>query len=114
MRVVRGAVSHANSQIIVHALTLNATAAMWDSHFRVGGATGTNLQEKDCPVGGSVNKNCMAASMLMHVTSKSSGYFENVWAWVADVRLLGLGETQHLPNVILSTTWTIQIGRAHV
>jgi glucan 1,3-beta-glucosidase len=22
--------------------------------------------------------------MLLHVTSKASGYFENVWAWVAD------------------------------
>ena len=58
---------------------------MWDSHFRVGGATGTNLQLSDCPAGASsVNKNCMAASLLMHVTSKASGYFENVWAWVAD------------------------------
>lgn len=60
-------------------------AAMWDSHFRVGGASGTNLQTSDCPPGASsINTKCMAASMLMHVTSKSSAYFENVWAWVAD------------------------------
>lgn len=60
-------------------------AAMWDSHFRVGGATGTNLQLAQCPTGATpVNKNCMAASMLLHVTSKASGYFENVWAWTAD------------------------------
>lgn len=26
----------------------------------------------------------MAAALVMHVTSQSSGYFENVWAWVAD------------------------------
>lgn len=26
----------------------------------------------------------MAASMLMHVTRDSSGYFENIWAWTAD------------------------------
>lgn len=26
----------------------------------------------------------MAASLLFHVTSKSSGYFENVWVWTAD------------------------------
>lgn len=58
---------------------------MWDSHFRVGGAAGTNLQLSNCPAGASsVNKNCMAASMLFHVTSKASGYFENVWAWTAD------------------------------
>ena len=58
---------------------------MWDSHFRVGGAYGTDLQLSDCPkLTGSVNKNCMAASLLFHVTSSASGYFENVWAWVAD------------------------------
>lgn len=60
-------------------------AAMWDSHFRVGGAAGTNLQLSDCPAGASsVNRNCMAASLLLHVTSQASGYFENVWAWTAD------------------------------
>jgi hypothetical protein len=26
----------------------------------------------------------MAAFMLLHITRESSGYFENVWAWVAD------------------------------
>ncbi|KAI0103923.1 pectate lyase superfamily protein-domain-containing protein [Nemania sp. FL0031] len=61
------------------------SAAMWDSHFRVGGAMGSNLQLADCPTGASsVNDNCKAASMLLHLTSSSSGYFENVWAWVAD------------------------------
>ena len=60
-------------------------AGMWDSHFRVGGASGTNLQLSNCPkLTGAVNKNCMAATMLFHVTSYASGYFENVWAWVAD------------------------------
>lgn len=58
---------------------------MWDSHFRVGGAEGTDLQLADCPTGtSSVNEDCMAASMLMHITSSASGYFENVWAWIAD------------------------------
>lgn len=58
---------------------------MWDSHFRVGGANGSDLQFADCPAGASsVNTNCMAASMLMHITSGASGYFENVWGWVAD------------------------------
>jgi glucan 1,3-beta-glucosidase len=60
------------------------SAAMWDSHFRVGGAAGTNLQLADCPSGTTINKNCIAASMLLHLTPQSSGYFENVWAWVAD------------------------------
>lgn len=57
---------------------------MWDCHFRVGGATGTDLQLGDCPKGTSVNTDCMAATMLLHVTETGSGYFENVWAWVAD------------------------------
>jgi hypothetical protein len=60
-------------------------AAMWDSHFRVGGAEGTNVQLADCPTGQTVvNTTCMAASLLLHITKDSSGYFENVWAWVAD------------------------------
>jgi glucan 1,3-beta-glucosidase len=58
---------------------------MWDSHFHVGGAANTSLQLGNCPAGAaSVKSACMAASMLMHVTAKASGYFENVWAWVAD------------------------------
>ena len=58
---------------------------MWDCHFRVGGAQGSNLQLSNCPASaGSVNNNCMAASLLLHLTPQSSGYFENVWAWVAD------------------------------
>lgn len=61
------------------------SAAMWDSHFRVGGATGSDLTVDDCPVtDGEVNKNCMSASLMMHMTENSSGYFENIWAWVAD------------------------------
>ncbi|KAI0410472.1 pectate lyase superfamily protein-domain-containing protein [Xylaria grammica] len=61
------------------------SAAMWDSHFRVGGAMGSDLQLADCPIGASsVNEKCKAASMLLHLTTSSSGYFENVWAWVAD------------------------------
>jgi hypothetical protein len=58
-------------------------AAMWDSHFRVGGAAGTDLTIKECPKFG-YNEKCIAASLLFHVTSKGSGYFENVWVWTAD------------------------------
>ncbi|KAI1076806.1 pectin lyase-like protein [Whalleya microplaca] len=66
----------------VHEST-QGSAAMWDSHFRVGGAAGSDLQLADCPVG-SFNENCMAASLLMHITSEASGYFENCWWWVSD------------------------------
>ncbi len=60
------------------------SAGMWDSHFRVGGAAGSDLQLANCPTGSGVNKKCMAAFMLMHMTKQSSGYFDNVWLWVAD------------------------------
>jgi hypothetical protein len=53
--------------------------AMWDCHFRVDGPIGSRLQLADCKLSGSINSNCKAASMLMHVTKSASGYFENVW-----------------------------------
>ncbi|KAI8255747.1 hypothetical protein K4K56_007772 [Colletotrichum sp. SAR 10_98] len=59
------------------------SAGLWDSHIRVGGAKGSNLQNAECPKTAQ-NKNCIAASMMMHMTEKSSGYLENVWMWVAD------------------------------
>jgi glucan 1,3-beta-glucosidase len=58
---------------------------MWDCHFRVGGAKGSQLQLMDCPkLSRSINPNCKAASMLMYITRSAPGYFENVWAWTAD------------------------------
>ncbi|KAF5648626.1 putative glucan 1 3-beta-glucosidase [Fusarium sp. NRRL 52700] len=53
--------------------------------MEVGGAAGTNLTIKDCPkLSGKVNPNCVAASLMLHLTSDSSGYFENGWIWTAD------------------------------
>ncbi|KAK3369519.1 putative glucan 1,3-beta-glucosidase precursor [Lasiosphaeria ovina] len=68
----------------VHEST-QGSAAMWDSHFRVGGAAGTNLQLADCPIGGTTPKAaCKAASLLLRVTGSASAYLDNVWAWTAD------------------------------
>lgn len=58
-------------------------AAMWDSHFRVGGAIGTDLDLSKCPKF-SNNAECIAASLMFRVTAQANGYFENVWAWVSD------------------------------
>jgi hypothetical protein len=56
-----------------------------DCHARVGGATGTKLNSADCPaIKNGIDPNCQGASMLMHVTKTASGYFENMWLWVAD------------------------------
>ncbi|KAK4120929.1 glycoside hydrolase family 55 protein [Parathielavia appendiculata] len=58
-------------------------AALWDSHIRVGGGIGTDLDIATCPKF-SENDVCICVSMLLHVTKQASGYFENFWAWVAD------------------------------
>ena len=56
-----------------------------DSHFRIGGAKGSRLTATDCPkLTGEVNQDCIAGSVLLHMTSSSSGYLENIWGWVAD------------------------------
>ncbi|KAK8023663.1 Pectin lyase fold/virulence factor [Apiospora rasikravindrae] len=59
------------------------TAALWDSHIRVGGGIGTDLDVATCPKF-SHNDACICVSMLLHITKQASGYFENFWAWVAD------------------------------
>ncbi|KAL2167137.1 hypothetical protein VTG60DRAFT_1656 [Thermothelomyces hinnuleus] len=61
----------------------HGAAGMWDTHIRVGGALGSELDHANCPKLG-YSEACITASLLLHVTPKSSGYFENVWAWVAD------------------------------
>lgn len=67
-------------------------AGMWDVHFRVGGAAGTNLQSAQCTKGSTTaNPSCYGAGMLLHVTSSASAYLENVWAWTADHDLDGSG-----------------------
>lgn len=60
------------------------SVGMWDAHFRVGGAIGTELQLAQCPPQPEIPTECIAATMMMHLTNTSNGYFENVWAWVAD------------------------------
>ncbi|KAK2013597.1 pectin lyase-like protein [Colletotrichum eremochloae] len=59
------------------------SAALWDSHIRVGGGIGTDLDVANCPKFG-YNEACISVSMLLHVTNLGSGYFENFWAWIAD------------------------------
>jgi hypothetical protein len=61
------------------------SAGLWDCHGRVGGATGTDLTPAECPASTSgIDPGCSAASLMMHLTSKASGYFENMWLWGAD------------------------------
>jgi hypothetical protein len=60
------------------------SAGMWDSHFRVGGTTGSNLQVPQCPRGQGAVPQCVGAHTLLHIGFTGDGYFENVWAWTAD------------------------------
>ncbi|KAJ0425988.1 pectate lyase superfamily protein-domain-containing protein [Aspergillus carlsbadensis] len=61
-------------------------AALWDVHTRIGGATGSSLTPSECPTrrDGVNRSSCQAASLMLHLTPEASGYFENMWLWVAD------------------------------
>ncbi|KAJ5682661.1 hypothetical protein N7462_005826 [Penicillium macrosclerotiorum] len=67
------------------------SAGMWDVHFRIGGAAGTELQSDTCrktpTVKTTPKTECIAAFMLLHVTKKASAYIENSWMWTADHEL---------------------------
>ena len=63
---------------------------LWDVHFRIGGAKGTELQSGQCGKGGATDKpQCMGAFMMLHIAQTGSAYLENVWAWVSDHDLDG-------------------------
>lgn len=67
-----------------------------DTHFRIGGAAGSQLQAQDCPkLTGTVHDSCIAGALMLHITAESDGYFENIWAWTADHDIdSGLSQTQ--------------------
>lgn len=81
-------VSTQGAQVGVISIEWNLAASgtpsgMWDVHVRIGGFAVSNLQVPQCPkIPGNptVNGACIAAYMLMHVTSSASNfYMENVW-----------------------------------
>ncbi|KAJ5578443.1 uncharacterized protein N7459_007407 [Penicillium hispanicum] len=67
------------------------SAGMWDVHFRIGGAAGSELQSDKCPktpkVTTTPKPECIAAFLLLHITEKASAYIENAWIWTADHEL---------------------------
>jgi hypothetical protein len=75
--------------------TTQGGAGMWDSHIRLGGAAGTNLEGSNCPSSGSGGTaNCMAAFLGLHLTSASTAYLEGTWVWLADHELDQAGQGQ--------------------
>jgi hypothetical protein len=67
-------------------------SGMWDSHVRIGGSAGTNL-EGPIGLGGcrknpnttQIDTNCEGVFLMFHATKPAGGvYLENTWFWVAD------------------------------
>lgn len=58
---------------------------LWDTHFRVGGCAGSEVQTK---CGGDAGS-CKAAFLMLHVKPTGSVYVENMWGWTADHDLDG-------------------------
>jgi hypothetical protein len=53
---------------------------MWDFCFRIGATKFSSLDLDTCAKQlATVNEDCIAASLLLHMTPQSSGYFEAIW-----------------------------------
>ncbi|KAF5362584.1 hypothetical protein D9757_013312 [Collybiopsis confluens] len=79
-----------------------ASAGMWDTHFRMGGVAGTNMQLEQCPAGTNNTAACTSVFLSLHITEQATVYLERVvgssffhpliiqpckqksWIWVAD------------------------------
>ncbi|KAJ3726382.1 exo-beta-1,3-glucanase [Lentinula guzmanii] len=81
----------------------NGGAGMWDSHIRLGGAAGTNLESAQCPSSGSGGTTaCFASFLALYLTTGSTAYLEGnlalslmrTWVWLADHDLDGDGVSQ--------------------
>ncbi|KAF2194498.1 glycoside hydrolase family 55 protein [Zopfia rhizophila CBS 207.26] len=66
-------------------------AGLWDTHFRIAGFAGTQLQSSDCKKNPNAthgaDEKCIGSFMQLHITKNANGYFENVWLWTADHEL---------------------------
>ncbi|CAF3843762.1 unnamed protein product [Adineta steineri] len=62
---------------------------LWSTHFRTGGARGTNQTPLNCLkiTGASKRPECQDTFLQLHITSQTSLYMENVWPWIADHNL---------------------------
>lgn len=73
------------------------SAAMWDSHVRIGGALDSNMQVAQCPTSVTEDngaENCIGASLMVHITQDASAYLENCWFWTADHDIDDAANTQ--------------------
>jgi len=60
-------------------------AGMWDTHLRLGGAAGTDLQTAQCSFNQTQDPSaCQSAFLGLHITSHATAYLEGTWVWNAD------------------------------
>nr|OQO26207.1 hypothetical protein B0A51_06006 [Rachicladosporium sp. CCFEE 5018] len=68
--------------------TFPGATGMWDTHWRIGGGNGTQLQSNNCAkqpnFAHGASKTCYAAFLLLHLTKTASLVMSNNWGWVAD------------------------------
>ncbi|CUF42273.1 glycoside hydrolase family 55, putative, partial [Bodo saltans] len=61
---------------------------LWDVHFRIGGAIGTNMGCNECLFNKTTflhnQSTCYGAHTLLYIAPNASVYVENMWGWVAD------------------------------
>ena len=74
------------------ACTEPATCVMWDTHFRIGGSNGTQLQNYNCKKNPTrshgADPACWAAFLVFHVTATAkNALFSHNWIWIADHEL---------------------------
>ncbi|KAG5641516.1 hypothetical protein DXG03_004832 [Asterophora parasitica] len=97
------------------------SAGTWDTHIRLGGAAGSNLENRQCPKSGAGGlSNCYAAFLSLHIKPGATAYIEGMWAWLADHDLDGDGRSQislYSGRGILSESqgpvWLIGTGSEH-
>ncbi|THH31142.1 hypothetical protein EUX98_g3028 [Antrodiella citrinella] len=93
-------------------------AGMWDTHIRLGGAAGSNLQQAQCPKKPTSEASCFAAHMGLYLSHDSNAYLEGTWVWLADHDLDGTEQiTVFSGRGILSQSrgpvWMIGTGSEH-
>ncbi|KAI7183784.1 pectin lyase-like protein [Hortaea werneckii] len=76
-----------------------ATCGMWDTHWRIGGTNGTELQNYNCIKrpnrAHGANPACFCAFLLLHVTSSTRNMLmSHNWGWVSDHELDREGKEQ--------------------
>lgn len=72
---------------------------MFDTHFRLGGSNGTELQSYNCAKSPNLphgaNTACYVAFLILHITnSAANSIFSHNWGWVSDHEMDRADHTQ--------------------